>query len=197
MGADRDNRDVTIYACGPWLAKLFPQLLGPRLFVTRQEVLFFGTPAGDLRFRPPQLPIWLDFGGARGMYGFPDLEARGFKLAYDNHGPPMDPDTDDRVVAAASVQQMRAYLTERFPALADAPVTETRVCQYENTCNGDFIIDRHPQRDDIWFVGGGSGHGFKHGPAVAEYVTKVLTGGTAEPRFLLDNKKTVQSRSVV
>jgi glycine/D-amino acid oxidase-like deaminating enzyme len=188
--------DVLIYACGPWLGKLFPEILGSRLFLTRQEIVFFGIPAGDLRFQPPQLPVWLDFGSARGMYGFPDLEARGFKLACDRHGPPIDPDTVDRLVSESTVQLMRAYLAERFPALAAAPVVDTRVCQYENTSNGDFVIDRHPEYENVWFAGGGSGHGFKHGPAVAEYVMRVLDGAAPEPRFLLANKKTAQSRAV-
>ncbi len=187
---------VTIYACGPWLGKLFPEILGSRLFVTRQEILFFGTPPGDIRFQAPQLPIWLDFGGERGMYGFPDLEGRGFKLACDRHGPPIDPDTADRIVSEATVREMRAYLGERFPALSDAPVTEARVCQYENTSNGDFVIDRHPSRQNVWFAGGGSGHGFKHGPAIGEYVANLFVGGATEERFLLAGKSKVQRRAV-
>jgi glycine/D-amino acid oxidase-like deaminating enzyme len=194
---ERATADILIYACGPWLGKLFPDILGSRLFITRQEILFFGIPPGDLRFQAPQLPVWLDFGSERGMYGFPDLEARGFKLACDRHGPPIDPDTAERLVTADTLRQMRAYLAERFPALADAPVVDARVCQYENTSNGDFIIDRHPEFENVWFAGGGSGHGFKHGPAVAEYIQKTLEGSAPEPRFALVNKKTTQNRAVV
>jgi sarcosine oxidase len=190
------SADVLVYACGPWLATLFPGIIGPRLFVTRQEVLFFGVPPGDQRFQPTQLPIWLDFGGGRGMYGFPDIESRGIKLACDNHGPPIDPDKDDRLISPTTVQQMRTYLGERFPALADAPLVEARVCQYENTSNGDFIIDRHPALENAWLVGGGSGHGFKHGPAVAEYLIEVIAGAPPEPRFALSRKATKQSRKV-
>ncbi len=197
ISPDMRVEGITIYACGPWLAKLFPELIGPRFFLTRQEVLFFGTPAGDLRFQPPHLPIWLDFSSNRGMYGFPDLESRGFKIACHHLGPPIDPDTDDRLVSPATVTQTRGYLAERFPALANAPVIETRVCQYENTSNGDFLIDRHPERENVWFVGGGSGHGFKHGPAVGEYLAKVTSGTLPpEPRFLLSTKSTVQNRAV-
>lgn len=193
---DYQAAGVTIYACGPWLGKLFPDILGTRLFVTRQEILFFGTPPGDVRFQPPQLPIWLDFNRDPAMYGFPDLEARGFKMAIDKHGPPIDPDTAVRLVSAENVQIMRAYLAERFPALANAPVVDARVCQYENTSNGDFIIDRHPAHDNIWLVGGGSGHGFKHGPAVAEYFEQILSGAEMEARFLLSNKETTQRRTI-
>jgi glycine/D-amino acid oxidase-like deaminating enzyme len=198
LAAAPEDSSPRIYACGPWLGKLFPDLLGPRLFVTRQEVLFFGIPAGDLRFQPANLPVWLDFGSQRGMYGFPDLETRGFKLACDRHGPPIDPDFADRLVAPAIVEEMRAYLGERFPALAHAPIIESRVCQYENTSSGDFILDRHPTMENVWFAGGGSGHGFKHGPAVGEYVAQLVTSAkpTVEPRFLLSAKGAQQNRAV-
>ena len=184
-----------VFACGPWLPKLFPALLGARIFATRQEVFFFGAPPGDERFAPPRMPTWIDFGAE--IYGLPDLEGRGFKVAPDRHGEPIDPDTDERLVAAESVLRVRAFLARRFPALAAAPLLETRVCQYENTSNGDFLIDRHPDADNVWLVGGGSGHGFKHGPAVGEYVAERLAGGgSEEPRFSLARKDTLQQRAI-
>ncbi len=193
------HADAFVFACGPWLPKVFPDLLGNRIFATRQDVVFFGTPPGDRRFAVPQMPIWIDFGDQRGMYGFPDIEGRGFKVAFDLHGPAFDPDTGNRTVSPGKIQEARAYIAERFPALAKAPVVETRVCQYENTSNGDFLLDRHPDFDNVYLAGGGSGHGFKHGPAVAEYVVARLTGSSTpamEPRFSLASKGTRQNRSV-
>ncbi len=193
---ERETADILIYACGPWLGKVFPEIMSPRLFVTRQEIAFFGIPAGDTRFQAPQMPIWLEF-KQRGMYGFPDLDARGFKVACDTHGPIMDPDQDDRLVSEGTICRMRAYVAERFPALKGAPVVDARVCQYENTSSGDFIIDRHPERENVWLVGGGSGHGFKHGPAIGEYVCAMLNnGGGGEARFGLAAKKTTPERAV-
>jgi monomeric sarcosine oxidase len=186
-----------VFACGPWLPKLFPELLGSRIRPTRQEVLFFAPPAGDARFAPPQMPIWLDFTDPRGPYVFPDLEGRGVKLAFDRHGPAFDPDSGDRDVSRESIEQARQFLAERFPALRDAPLTESRVCQYENTSNGDFLIDRHPDFENVWLVGGGSGHGFKHGPAVGDYVTgRIVDDAPEEPRFSLASKGETQSRTV-
>lgn len=186
---------VFVFACGPWLPKLFPDLLGARIHPTRQEVFYFGTPAGDQRFAPPQFPTWIDFGSE--MYGLPDLEGRGFKLALDRHGPPFDPDSGERSSTPAVLHEVRGYLAERFPALKDAPLLESRVCQYENTSNGDFLIDRHPAFDNVWLVGGGSGHGFKHGPALGEYVTaRILAGDPVEPRFTLATKAQVRQRAV-
>ena len=93
---------------------------------------------------------------------------------------------------------MRNRMTKLFPGLKDAPLVETRVCQYENSSNGDFLLDRHPQMKNVWLAGGGSGHGFKHGPAVGEYLAaQVLgTGNAPEPRFSLATKGTVQKRAV-
>jgi sarcosine oxidase len=188
---------VFVFACGPWLPKLFPALLEQRIYPTRQEVFFFAPPPGDQRFAPPGLPVWLDYTDPRGPYGFPDLENRGFKLAFDRHGPPFDPDTGDRRVSLEGLADAHRFLAERFPALRDARLIESRVCQYENTSTGDFLIDRHPDFENVWLVGGGSGHGFKHGPAVGEYVrARILAGDAVDPRFSLATKAQVQHRMV-
>ncbi|HKY44945.1 MAG TPA: FAD-dependent oxidoreductase [Pyrinomonadaceae bacterium] len=182
-----------VFACGPWLPKLFPELLGGLIHVTKQEVFFIGVPPGDESFK--RLPAWIDFTDL--VYGLPNLDSRGFKLAIDAHGPEFDPDSGERVVSASGLKAMREYLAQRMPLLADAPVTETRVCQYENTSNGDFLIDTHPVFENVWLVGGGSGHGFKHGPAVGEYVVDMMYGrGIPEPRFSLVSKRRVRERTV-
>lgn len=184
-----------VFACGPWLGKVFPELLGQRIFPTRQEVFFFGSPAGDPRFAPPHLPTWL-FNHDE-VYGMPDIESRGLKMARDAHGERVDPDTQSRIVSAEGAEWARKYVARRFPALKDAPIVETRVCQYENTSNGDFLIDRHPEMPNVWLAGGGSGHGFKHGPALGEYLAAQICGeGKAEPRFSLASKATQQKRAV-
>jgi len=184
-----------VFACGPWLPKVFPKLLSALFRITRQEVVFFGPPASDESFNPEQLPTWIDFNDQ--AYGLPNLENRGVKIAIDAHGIEFDPDTGDRIVTAEGIAAARSFLSKRIPRLADAPVIETRVCQYENTSNGDFLIDRHPQLENVWLVGGGSGHGFKHGPVVGEYVVGLLDGtGKIQPRFTLANKQTIHERSV-
>jgi glycine/D-amino acid oxidase-like deaminating enzyme len=187
-----------VFACGPWLGKLFPELLGERFFVTRQEVLHFGCPPGDDRFAPPQLPVWADFNDGDLIYGFPDLEGQGFKIALDRHGPPIDPDTADRRVSPEIAEESRAYLARRFPDLSDAPLIHGRVCQYENTSNGDLLIDRHPSLKNVWLVGGGSGHGFKHGPEVGRIVAEHVMDPSRpiEPRFSLSTKARTQRRSI-
>jgi sarcosine oxidase len=194
-GGEEFEADVFVFACGAWLGKVFPDVLGERIFPTRQEIYFFGVPPGDARFAPAALPAFLFQGDE--YYGMPDIEARGFKIALDKHGARVDPDTQSRIVTESAAAEVRAYVERRFPALRGAPIVETRVCQYENTSNGDFLIDRHPGAENVWFVGGGSGHGFKHGPAVGEYVAAhVLDGAAGEPRFSLETKGKVQHRAV-
>lgn len=183
-----------VFACGAWLAKVFPELLGPRIFPSRQEIYFFGVPAGDRSYSAGNFPTWLDVDSL--MYGVPDIEGRGFKVASDLHGPAVDPDRVERV-AGETLPLVRDYVRRRFPVLRDAPVIESRVCQYENSSNGDFLIDHHPDFDNVWLVGGGSGHGFKHGPALGEYVARlILEGGQTDSRFSLATKQTIQKRSV-
>src|SRR5437870_2189156 len=177
--------DAFVFACGPWLGRLFPDVIGDRVRATRQEVFFFGTPPGDQRFTEQALPVWADHG--RGfIYGIPGNEWRGFKVADDTRGPPFDPTTGERLPTPEGLKAAREYLAFRFPGLEGAPLVEARVCQYENSPDEHFIIDRHPAATNVWLVGGGSGHGFKHGPAVGELVAKlVLTGEAAPPEFRL------------
>jgi sarcosine oxidase len=187
-----------VYACGPWLPKIFPDLLKDRITPTRQEVLHFGLPSGDTRFTAAELPTWLDFNNGQLVYGMPDIEGHGFKIAFDAHGAPVDPDTQDRCVSPDSITLARTYLAKRFPDIAQAPLLHARVCQYENTSNGDFLIDQHPLHDNVWLVGGGSGHGFKHGPAVGRIVSHLVQNPDAsrERRFTLATKMSIQNRTV-
>lgn len=185
-----------VFACGPWLPKLFPEILQSRIRVTKQDVFFFGVPAGDERFAPPTMPTWVHF--AQEVYGIPNLEYRGLKIGVDRHGETFDPDSGSRQVSAENLASVKDYLAKYLPAMKNAPLVETRVCQYENTSNGDFLIDRHPEFGNVWLVGGGSGHGFKHGPALGEYVAARVTGDKSklEPRFSLATKEQIHNRLV-
>jgi len=177
--------DHFVFACGPWLGALFPDAVGDRVKPTRQEVFFFGTPPGDRRFTEEALPVWADH-GTRFMYGIPGNEWRGFKVADDTRGPVIDPTTESRLPSPDALQIARDYLAYRFPGLKGAPPLESRVCQYEQSPDEHFIIDRHPDAANAWIVGGGSGHGFKHGPAVGELVARlVLSGATPDEQFRL------------
>ena len=175
--------DRFVFACGPWMPQLFPDVIGRRIVATRQEVFFFGPPAGDTRFDFGQLPVWVHM-GARLVYGVPGHERRGVKVADDTAGDDVDPTTMDRTPGAAGVARARAIVRERFPDLANAPLVEARVCQYEASSDGHFLVDRHPDLENAWLVGGGSGHGFKMGPALGEHVARLVQGTVAvHPMF--------------
>jgi sarcosine oxidase len=167
--------DSYVFACGPWLGTLFPDVLGSKIAPTRQEVFFFGVPAGDVRFEPPSLPVWIEV-GERLFYGIPGNERRGFKVADDTRGPAFDPTSGQRVIGEEALGRARGLLRRRFPALAEAPLVESRVCQYENTPDLHFVLDRHPEAANAWLVGGGSGHGFKFAPAWGEQVAETVLG---------------------
>jgi sarcosine oxidase len=171
--------DRFVFACGPWMPQLFPDVIGRRIVATRQEVFFFGPEAGDTRFDVGSMPVWVHI-GARLVYGIPGYERRGFKVADDTAGPEVDPTTVNRVPSVEGVARAREIVRARFPALANAPLVETRVCQYEASTDGHFLVDRHPQLENAWLVGGGSGHGFKMGPALGEHVAS-LVQGKAQP----------------
>lgn len=176
---ERIAADLFVFACGPWLPKLFPGFLGDRITVPMREVLYFGTPAGDARFSHPNLPNFSE----DSYYGFPSVDGRGVKICPTWGPSAFDPDTDERMATAVEVRRARAYLAQRFPALKDQPITETRVCQLENTADEHFIIDRHPDYDNVLIAGGGSGHAFKHGPVLGEYVARRAVGEATDPAF--------------
>jgi len=185
-----------VFAAGPWLAKLFPDVLGDLIALTKQDVFYFGPEPGDRRFGADRFPAWVDFD--RAMYGIPAVDGRGFKAAPDGYGRAFDPDTEDRLVDRETLAATRAFLADRVPAMAARPVVETRVCQYESTPDTHFVIDRHPDWDNVWLVGGGSGHGFKHGPMIGRYVVDLIDAdgsvalvesGPPDDRFSLSRRR--------
>jgi sarcosine oxidase len=190
----RLKADRYVFACGPWLGKLFPATLGKVIRPTKQDIFFFGAPAGDARFSDAELPVWGDH-GKRFFYGIPGSDRRGFKVADDTRGQPFDPTDGERVVSPATLRRVREYVNLRFPALKDAPVIESRVCQYEQTSDNHFIVDRHPRNENVWLLGGGSGHGFKHGPALGEIVVEaILKDREADKTWTVDRFSSKERR---
>jgi glycine/D-amino acid oxidase-like deaminating enzyme len=179
----RLKADFYIFACGPWMGKLFSSIIGDLVRPTKQDVFFFGIPRRQSAyFTEAHLPVWGDHREPF-MYGIPGDGRRGFKISDDTRGPDFDPTDGDRVVSAETLKTVREYLAFRFPALKDAPLVESRVCQYEQTPDGHFIVDRHPKNENVWLLGGGSGHGFKHGPAIGEIMADSILNDR-EPRAM-------------
>ncbi len=181
-GGRQLSADAFVFCAGPWLGPLFPDVVGEKVKPTRQEVFFFGTPAGSEEYFPPRSPAWIDLSGEEEFYGIPAVDGRGFKVASDERGPEFDPTSGERTPSAAELKKVRGYLARRVPALSAAPLVEARVCQYEQTPDSELILDRHPEWSNVVLAGGGSGHGFKLGPVVGELAAGlVLDADTAPP----------------
>ncbi|GAA3665673.1 N-methyl-L-tryptophan oxidase [Nonomuraea antimicrobica] len=168
------HADRVVWACGAWLPSLFD---GLPITVTKQDTLHFAVPR---EWSLPETPAWVDHGAS--AYGHGDVDGTGMKATSDQEGRPYEPEHGERVVDPASVEQAHAYLRRRFPALAGAPVLFSQVCQYALTPDAEWLLTE--ASPGVWLLGGDSGHGFKHAPALAGYVAGVLDGEYGpEPRF--------------
>ena len=177
--------DRFVFACGPWLGTLFPGIVGDAIRPSRQEIFYFGTPPGDDAYRPERMPAWIELADPI-VYGLPDVHGRGVKVADDTRGEGFDPDRGERRPSSEGIARARRTLARRFPGLRDAPLLESRVCQYENSPDGQLILDRHPDAHNVWLVGGGSGHGFKLSPALGAYASRALLHDVVpDPRWSL------------
>jgi glycine/D-amino acid oxidase-like deaminating enzyme len=165
--ADEPRADVVVWACGAWLPALFPREV--ELRIARRDVFFFG---GDAAWRGT--PGFCEYDGS--FYGHGEIGGLGVKISPDFGGEEVDPDTLDRIPSPDLEREARGYAARRFPDLAETPVIGARVCQYSLTGDTHFIVDRHPAHESWWLIGGGSGHGFKHGPALGEYVADCVEG---------------------
>ena len=169
--------DVVVWACGAWMPQLFPDVVDLR--ISRRDVFFVGADgswAGT--------PGYCDYAGP--YYGHGELGGLGVKVAYDGPGPEIDPDELERFPHPDSQRYARSYVERRFPALANAPMIAFRVCQYELTVDTHFLFAQHPEHDNWWLLGGGSGHGFKHGPAIGEMAANAVRGkAPGAPEFRL------------
>ncbi|MDE0512964.1 MAG: FAD-dependent oxidoreductase [Gammaproteobacteria bacterium] len=181
----RIKADRYVFACGPWLGKLFPDAVGRHLTVTRQEIYYLEVPNGDKRFYNSQLPHWVDW-GQEIWWGVPAHQKWGFAVADHGLGPRFDPTSGDRQVSQAGKEAALTQVGSRFPGMKEAAYLTGRVCQYTNTPDGDYIIGRHPEAENAWIYGGGSGTGFHAGPARGQDMAKyVLDHGMPDPRFSL------------
>ncbi|MFL5849280.1 MAG: NAD(P)/FAD-dependent oxidoreductase [Solirubrobacteraceae bacterium] len=172
--------DHVVWACGAWLARLFGSLL--RLRVTRQDVVLF-----DAGPEWAGAPGWLDFDAS--VYGHALIEPYGLKVASDREGAEVEPGLRPPAAPDASLTAARDYVAMRFPALAGAAVRSSPACHYSLTADANFVFARHPEHERVWLLGGGSGHGYKHGPALAQHVAEALAGeAQPEPRFALGER---------
>jgi glycine/D-amino acid oxidase-like deaminating enzyme len=168
-----------VFACGPWLPKIFPSVMRNKLSTPRRAVFFYGTPPGDERFTYPNFPTW----AVDNAYGFPSIEGKGFKVVPTFEKEIVDPDTQEHTLTADELRKGRAFVEKWFPALVAQPIVESKVCQREDSVDEHFIVTTHPELSNVWLVGGGSGHGYKHGIVFGEYVANRVVGRDRQPEL--------------
>lgn len=170
--------DFFLFAGGPWLVRLFPDLT-KKLNVTRQVIFFFAPPPDADDLMENKLPTWFnkDASGVINLYGIPGHEHRGFKAATELTDVITDKfDTYHRYYKPEELEYVQRAMALRFPKMANRPLIEHRVCQYTETPDKDFILDKHPEAGNLWLMGGGSGHGYKMGASFGELAANTLAG---------------------
>jgi sarcosine oxidase len=177
LGERQLEGDRVVWACGAWTPGLFPELV--RGTVIQQDVFYFSVPEP---WASPPAPAWGEW--QEGITGTGSFLGAGFKLGADRPGPPFDPDSGRREPLRGHERQARAYLARRFPTLEHAPLSRTETCQTvvlepslpEPTAwlGGEVRLLRHPDNEQVWLLGDGSGHAFKHATAIAVEVAELL-----------------------
>lgn len=164
---------MAIFACGPWLPTVLPDVLKGFVRPTRSEVFYVGSPPGDLSYHWERFPnMWHGGGG----YSLSDVDY-GYKVAPSGPGTlGIDPDRDERIVSPIMWEMARRFVARRTPGLVGQPIVASRVCNLENSDNSHFIIDQHPGYSNVWIAGGGSGHAFKMGPVIGDYISNRILG---------------------
>ncbi|MBK7221203.1 MAG: FAD-dependent oxidoreductase [Saprospiraceae bacterium] len=184
--------DAFVFAAGPWLSQILPQVLEGVIRPSKQDLFYFGLPS-HFTFKQ-HIPVWCDFATLEEdvmYYGIPAIDQAtagfGFKVGKDVAGPDFDPEHGERIIDLKNLENARHFMEQRFPFMKRAPLVQARVCQYENTLDAHLIIDTIPGLETRWVAGGGSGHGYKLGAAVGHYLANRIEGSLAEePLFLLN-----------
>ena len=165
-----------IFAAGPWLLTMFPELLDKKLRVAKSGHGMIGLPAGQGRdYSYPILP------NTNAM--LPNVDGLGLAVMMQVGTTPVDPDTHDRVPTEEVKAEVLARTALWFPALKGQPFINAHVCQLDSTVDANFIIDKHPGFDNVWLAGGGSDHGFKFGPVTGDYVAHRVVGRDKYPEL--------------
>ena len=179
--------DLIVVASGPWMSEMFPKTIKPITSVVGVNVLYTSTPDSDDRFDQENMPCWIDHG--QGSFGMPSVEGHGVKAAVVIPDK-IDLDNDERLIKTAMLGRTRQYLQKRLPALVNERVVDSKFNQIILTPDTHFILDWHPQHENVLLAGGCSGHLFKHGPVFGEFAAGVGTKEFGAPdRFKLAGRK--------
>ena len=181
------NADVIVVSTGPWLGEMYRRTIRPISKVVRQNIIYTSTPQADTSYDAYKMPCWIDHG--YGAYGIPSINGHGVKAAIAWTETIIDLDNDERVVDEATFNRTRQYLRHRLPGLVGQRAVDQKACQIAMTPDTHFILDWHPDHENVLLSGGCSGHLFKHGPVYGDFAAGVALReyGTAD-RFKIGDR---------
>jgi len=165
-----------LLCAGSWIKSLLPGVTPP--FTVERQVQFWFEPKAESEdlFTPERCPIHIwEYEPGRCFYGFPNL-GEGVKVARHHEGVLTTMDSINRTVSPSEVDEMQ-WIVRRFLPGADGPLRSAVVCQYTNTPDNHFWIDRHPASPQVLIASACSGHGFKFSSVMGEVLADLLVEG--------------------
>ncbi len=180
--------DVIVVATGPWMEEMFPRTIAPISVIMGINVLYTSTPDGSDLFDQSRMPCWIDHG--MGSFGLPSAEGSGVKAAVVIPHEPIDINNDERLIRRESLAKTRTYIRKRLPGLIGQKVVDSKFNQVILTPDTHFVVDWHPEHQNVLLAGGCSGHLFKHGPTFGDFAAGVACKeyGTAD-RFKIAGRR--------
>lgn len=169
-----------VLACGAWTPKVYPKLA--EALRPSGHPVFHLVPSQPEPFRSERLPVFTADITTTGYYGFPLHRDGVIKVATHRLGRAVDPD-GPRELKPEDEPELRAFLRESMPGLAEAELVKTRLCLYCDSQDEDFWIARDPELAGLTIASGGSGHGFKFAPVMGEVIAAAVEGA---PHPMLD-----------
>lgn len=171
--------DKVIVSAGAWAGGLLGAPFDTLLKPTRQVMHWFALePVAAEHWRPS--PVFICIHDEDAFYGFPSVDGLTIKTAGENYGPGSDPDHIERtVVAEESAAMHRRHVQGRLRGVSPE-IRRTATCIYTSTPDNHFLIDWHPDMENLLVVSPCSGHGFKHSAAIGEAAAELVTRGTSQ-----------------
>jgi sarcosine oxidase len=165
-----------VIAAGAWTSSFIPELALP-LNVERIPVLWFEPRVPEEEVAMGRLPIWiLETETDGSFYGFPYDPGVGLKVARHHSEEFVLVEEVNRSLTAVDEERIRRFARAHLPA-ADGLLTDSTICLYTNTPDGDFVLDTHPAAPGVAFASACSGHGFKFAPVLGEALADLALAG--------------------
>ncbi|HXP22327.1 MAG TPA: FAD-dependent oxidoreductase [Streptosporangiaceae bacterium] len=163
------NAGVAIVCAGPWTAGLLAAAgIAVPAEATQEQVAYLTPidPGSAL-----QMPIFVHYGGEF-PYGLPVPGSRRYKIGIHHGGPAVDPDRQDQAADEALARRIEMAARQYLVGFDPRPAVVER-CVYDNSPDTDFIVDRI---GNVVIGSGTSGHGFKFGPLLGEWLAALAIG---------------------